>query len=199
MSDVRPVEESTGLGYVSTAWAVGTEGNEVPVMHARGHDVHVATLLGAAALLAKGCEHWHGTLVALFRPAEEAADGARSMVDDGLAALLPHIDVALAQHVLPAPAGLVGTRSGAVLSAADSIRITEHGPGAPHREGGVPGVRFAARARVRAVRRSSRSLRTTPPSPNASPRRSRSISASGSGSCRLRTDRATIEYVVHIR
>ncbi len=128
--DALPVEEATGLGYASTVRAVGADGTEVPVMHACGHDVHVAALLGAATLLAKGREYWGGTLVALFQPAEETADGARSMIDDGLAALLPHVDVALAQHVLPAPAGLVGTRSGAVLSAADSMRITVHGRGA---------------------------------------------------------------------
>ena len=66
----------------------------------------------------------------LFQPAEEVGDGARGMVDGGLADAIPSVDVALAQHVLPAPAGLVGTRRGPVLSAADSMRITVYGRGA---------------------------------------------------------------------
>lgn len=105
------------------------DGADVPVTHACGHDVHVACLLGAATLLAEKTEQWEGTLVALFQPAEEVADGARGMVDDGLAKLIPRPDVALAQHVLPGPAGVVGTRRGPVLSAADSMRITLHGRG----------------------------------------------------------------------
>ncbi|MGA5298951.1 amidohydrolase [Nucisporomicrobium flavum] len=123
--DALPVREATGLPYASTA----TSG-EVPVMHACGHDVHVACLLGAARLLAGARDAWRGTLVALFQPAEEAGDGARGMVDDGLAAIVPGVDVALAQHVMPFPAGLVGTHAGPVLSAADSMRITVHGRGA---------------------------------------------------------------------
>ena len=66
----------------------------------------------------------------LFQPAEEVGDGARGMVDDGLATVVGNVDVALAQHVLPMPAGVVGTRTGAVLSAADSMRVTLHGRGA---------------------------------------------------------------------
>ncbi|OBI72492.1 amidohydrolase [Mycobacterium sp. E740] len=128
--DALPVEEATGLDYASTVRSTDAHGDEVPVMHACGHDVHVAALLGAAQLLAEGSEHWAGTVVALFQPAEETSDGARAMVDDGLADLLPGVDVALAQHVLPAPAGRVGTAAGPLLSAADSMRVTVYGRGA---------------------------------------------------------------------
>ncbi|NRI69139.1 amidohydrolase [Rhodococcus sp. MS16] len=127
--DALPVREATGLAYASTAVASAADGDEVPVMHACGHDMHVACLLGAAQLLADGREHWNGTVIALFQPAEEVGDGARAMIDDRLGELLPTVDVALAQHVLPAPAGVVGTRSGPVLSAADSMRIIVHGRG----------------------------------------------------------------------
>ncbi|MDF2712999.1 MAG: amidohydrolase [Nonomuraea muscovyensis] len=126
--DALPVLEKTGLDYASTVFAT-EDGNQVPVMHACGHDVHVTALLGAAQLLADGADHWAGTVVALFQPAEETADGARAMVDDGLAALLPDVDVAFAQHVLPLPAGLVGTRAGPFMASADSIRVTVHGRG----------------------------------------------------------------------
>ena len=127
--DALPVGEETGLPYASTVTASDADGNPVPVMHACGHDVHVTCLLGAAQLLA-GTDAWHGTLVALFQPAEETGDGARGMVDDGLAQILPRVDVALAQHVMPFPAGRVGTHPGPILSAADSMRITVHGRGA---------------------------------------------------------------------
>jgi hippurate hydrolase len=128
--DALPVREQTDLPYASTETATDADGNQVPVMHACGHDLHVACLLGAAQLLAGGADAWHGTLVALFQPAEETGDGARGMVDDDLAGILPRIDVALAQHVMPFPAGRIGTRPGPVLSAADSMRITVHGRGA---------------------------------------------------------------------
>jgi hippurate hydrolase len=128
--DALPVEEQTALPYASTATATDQDGNVVPVMHACGHDVHVTCLLGAAALLASAREDWRGRVVALFQPAEELGDGARRMVDDGLADLVGHVDVAFGQHVLSFPSGLVGTRPGSALSAADSMRITVYGRGA---------------------------------------------------------------------
>jgi amidohydrolase len=127
--DALPVQEATGLSYASAVTAT-SDGIEVPVMHACGHDVHVACLVGAVELLAGSTEHWRGTLAAVFQPAEEVADGARSMVEDGLADLVGAVEVALCQHVLPFPSGRVGTRSGPTLSAADSMRITVHGRGA---------------------------------------------------------------------
>lgn len=128
--DALPVKETTGLDYASTVTAKDESGESTPVMHACGHDVHVATLATAAALLAAGNDQWKGTLVVLFQPAEEDGSGARGMVDDKLKKVVGAVDVAMAQHVLPMPSGFVGTRVGSVLSAADSMRITVHGRGA---------------------------------------------------------------------
>ena len=127
--DALPVREATGLPYSSVENAT-VDGVEVPVMHACGHDVHVACLLGAVDVLAGSRERWSGTVVAVFQPAEEVADGARGMVEDGLVDLVGRADVALCQHVLPFPAGQVATRPGPTLAAADSMRITVHGRGA---------------------------------------------------------------------
>jgi hippurate hydrolase len=127
--DALPVLERTGLPYASTQ----TTDDGTAVMHACGHDVHVTCLLGAVTLMARATDQWAGTLVAVFQPAEETADGAQGMLDDGLAGLaglVGRADAALAQHVLPYAAGRVLTRSGPTLSAADSMRITVHGRGA---------------------------------------------------------------------
>ncbi|MFC9165653.1 amidohydrolase [Streptomyces fungicidicus] len=128
--DALPVRERTGLPYASTATVTGEDGDEQPVMHACGHDVHVACLVGCARLLAGRRDAWRGTFVALFQPSEEQGNGAEAMIDDGLTTKSPRPDVVLAQHVLPYPAGYVGTRPGSFLSAADSLRVTVHGRGA---------------------------------------------------------------------
>ncbi|MGH7912716.1 MAG: amidohydrolase [Candidatus Dormibacteraceae bacterium] len=128
--DALPVEETTGLPYASKIVTTDPDGTSVPVMHACGHDVHVTCLLGAGQLMAEGRDQWAGTLVLLFQPAEETGDGASGMVADHLKRVLPAVDVAMAQHVLPAPAGVVGTSAGPILSAADSVRVTVHGRGA---------------------------------------------------------------------
>src|ERR1051325_10302041 len=82
--DALPVQEATGLPYASKATATDTTGKLVPVMHACGHDMHVAWLLGAATLFAKSTGSWNGTLMPVFQPAEETAAGAQAMIDDGL-------------------------------------------------------------------------------------------------------------------
>lgn len=133
--DALPIAEATGLEYASNTTTTDETGSEVPIMHACGHDMHVTWLLGAAHLLAASRGNWSGTLVVIFQPAEETGDGARSMLEGGLTGLIPKPDVALAQHLLPFPAGLVGTRSGPTLAGADNIRITLHGRGA---HGSIP-------------------------------------------------------------
>jgi hippurate hydrolase len=127
--DALPVKEDTGADYASTATGQDADGNEVPVAHACGHDIHVSCLLGMTKLMADHPGQWNGTLLALFQPAEETGDGAQGMIDDGLLTRIPAPDVALAQHVLRGVAGTAGTHSGPFLSAADSIKITVYGRG----------------------------------------------------------------------
>jgi amidohydrolase len=135
--DALPVKEATGLDYASTATSTDEAGATVDVMHACGHDMHVATLLGAAKLMADRRDKWSGTYIPLFQPAEETAAGAAAMVDDGLVGQVPKPDVAFAQHVMPNAAGRIGTTAGPILSAGDSLKITLHGAGAhgsmPHK------------------------------------------------------------------
>lgn len=127
--DGLPMKEESGLPYASTDTQTDSGGEPLPVAHSCGHDAHVACLLGAARLLAENRSAWHGTLVALFQPAEERGTGARGMVDAGLTKLIPTPDVALSQHVLAYPAGMVGTHPGPFLSTAVSMRIRLHGRG----------------------------------------------------------------------
>ena len=128
--DALPVQEATGLPYASTVTAIDRDGNTVPVMHACGHDMHVAWLVGATTLLAQARAAWRGTVMAVFQPAEETAEGARAMIDDGLLQRFPKPDVVLGQHVMTAPAGDLGSRPGVVTSAGDSLQIRLFGRGA---------------------------------------------------------------------
>jgi amidohydrolase len=128
--DALPVKEATGLPYASTATATDPSGNEVPVMHACGHDMHVTWLAGATALLAGARDKWSGTVMAVFQPAEETAQGAQAMIDDGLFDRFPKPAVILGQHVMPAPAGAIGYRPGTTQAAADSLEVRMFGRGA---------------------------------------------------------------------
>ena len=128
--DGLPVLEGTGLPYASTDRGVDPDGRDVPVMHACGHDMHVACLVGAAQHLAETQPSWSGTLVVVFQPAEELGAGAQAMIDDGLFERFPRPEVVLGQHVAPFPAGFLAVRAGTAFAAADSLRVTMFGRGA---------------------------------------------------------------------
>jgi amidohydrolase len=128
--DALPVREQTGLPYASTQTTTDRTGKTVPVMHACGHDMHVAWLIGAATLLAETRDSWKGTLMPVFQPAEETGTGAQAMVEGGLVTRFPKPDVVLGQHVMVGPAGSVGSRAGVITSAADSLQIRMFGRGA---------------------------------------------------------------------
>ena len=127
--DALPVYEETDLPYASTERARGPNGDDVPVMHACGHDMHMACLIGAVDRLWATRSNWAGTLIALFQPAEERGGGAQAMLDDGLYSRVPLPDIVLGQHVFPFASGSIGAHAGAAMASVDSLRVRLFGRG----------------------------------------------------------------------
>jgi hippurate hydrolase len=126
--DALPIEEKTGLPYASTVKAVDLNGKTQPVMHACGHDIHMAGWTGAAALLARHKDLWHGTVVMIGQPGEEVVQGARAMIADGLFKRFPRPDFAIAVHdTSDEPAGKVLIVPGFGMASVDSVDVTIFG------------------------------------------------------------------------
>ena len=135
--DALPIVENTGLPYASHVKVKRSDGAEVGVMHACGHDIHMTVFLGTARMLAQLKDQWRGTLVLIGQPAEEGVGGAKAMLRAGLFSKFPRPDYVLALHDATAlPAGVVGWREGTILAGGDSVDITVRGRGghgaAPH-------------------------------------------------------------------
>jgi amidohydrolase len=128
--DALPIEEQTGLPYASTVTTKNNAGETVPVMHACGHDIHMASWVGAATLLARSRIRWHGTLVFVGQPAEEVLHGAELMIKDGFYTRFPKPDFAIGLHDTNAlPAGRIGITSGPIFAASNAVDITFYGKG----------------------------------------------------------------------
>ena len=127
--DALPVEEKTGLPYASKVHTKDDSGNDVGVMHACGHDLHMATLIGTAAVMAHSKDTWQGTLMLIGQPAEETISGAKAMLADGLFTRFPKPDLGIALHDGNLPVGKVGVTPGFSSTNADSIRVTIYGKG----------------------------------------------------------------------
>jgi hippurate hydrolase len=128
--DALPVEEKTGLPYASTVKTKNDAGQEVSVMHACGHDIHITTFLGTAKMLAVLKDQWHGTLVMIGQPAEETVNGARAMLADGLYTRFPKPDFALALHdSADVAAGTITYCPGYAMASATSVDLVIRGLG----------------------------------------------------------------------
>ncbi|WP_439102217.1 amidohydrolase [Congregibacter sp.] len=128
--DGLPVKEDTGLPYASTARATEMNGQDVSVMHACGHDVHMTVVMAAALELLERRDEWQGTLMVIMQPAEERGAGARDMLADGLFERFPQPDYNLSVHTIATlPAGQIGYISGWMMANVDSVDITLHGVG----------------------------------------------------------------------
>lgn len=128
--DALPVSEATGLPYASKVTAKDRQGNDVGVMHACGHDIHITSLIGTARYLAANKSSWRGTVMFIGQPAEEIGAGALAMLNDGLFKRFPKPDFGLALHVdANIPVGKLGYRAGYFLANVDSVDITMRGKG----------------------------------------------------------------------
>ena len=128
--DALPVVEQTGLPFASTVTATPASGVETGVMHACGHDTHMAAWIGAAQQLVDHKDEWSGTLVMILQPAEELGEGALAMLEDGLYDRFPKPDYAIAFHdAAQFPAGMIGYSPGYALANVDSVDITVKGIG----------------------------------------------------------------------
>ena len=128
--DALPVEEKTGLPYASTVKTKNDAGQEVSVMHACGHDVHMTTLIGTAKMLAQLKDQWRGTLVLIGQPAEETVGGAKGMVADGLYSRVPRPDFTFTFHAgAELEAGKISYTPGYAMANSTSVEITIRGLG----------------------------------------------------------------------
>ena len=135
--DALPVQEKTGLPYASKVRTQNAAGETIPVMHACGHDLHMASWFATARLMAENKDKWQGTLMFVGQPAEELVSGAAAMLKDGLFTRFAKPDYALSLHDEAAlPAGTVGYHPGYFRASADSVDVTIFGQGghgaAPH-------------------------------------------------------------------
>ena len=129
-TDGLPVEEQTGLAYASRARAVEQNGQEVSVMHACGHDVHMTVGTETALNLAQRRNEWQGTLMVIAQPAEERGAGAKAMLNEGLFERFAKPDFNVSLHTLATlPAGQVGYVSGWMMANVDSVDIHLKGVG----------------------------------------------------------------------
>ena len=128
--DALPVTEKTNLPYASKIRAKDEQGNDVGVMHACGHDIHMTAFVGTARLLARLKNQWSGTVVMIGQPAEERGGGAQAMLKDGLFTRFPRPDYCLALHTDAAlQTGRIGYREGPVMASVDSVDVTIRGVG----------------------------------------------------------------------
>jgi hippurate hydrolase len=127
--DALPVAEDTGVPYASTVLAYGPGGQSVPVMHACGHDAHLACAAAAARWLAGHRDRWRGTLLMVGQPAEETLSGARALLEDGLYERITPPDEVLAQHTAPFPAGMVAHADGPLLAGSVTLEVVFEGDG----------------------------------------------------------------------
>jgi len=128
--DALPVDEKTGLPYASKVKTKNDLGQDVSVMHACGHDIHITNMLGTAKMLSELKEKWGGTLIILGQPAEETIDGARAMLRDGIYERFPKPDYTIALHDdANLPAGTVGYTPGYTLASSTSVDIKIRGLG----------------------------------------------------------------------
>ena len=128
--DALPMAEATGLPYEARGvTGTDTDGATVGVAHSCGHDMHVTWMLGAAEVMVNNRDAWRGTLMIVFQPGEETAEGANAMVADMPEGRFPKPDIILGQHVMVGEAGTVNYRAGVTLSAGDSLKIKLFGRG----------------------------------------------------------------------
>ena len=128
--DALPLKEQTGLPYASVVTGINQVGEQVSIMHACGHDIHMSVFVGTARRLVEMRDQWRGTLVMIGQPAEERGGGARAMLADGLYERFPKPDYNLALHdAASAPAGTIGYTPGYALANVDSVDIVVHGIG----------------------------------------------------------------------
>ncbi|MEO6528950.1 MAG: amidohydrolase [Gemmatimonadaceae bacterium] len=128
--DALPVTENTGLAFASKVRTKDDAGADVGVMHACGHDIHMAALAGTARIMAGSRTSWRGTLVLIGQPAEETISGAKAMIADGLLTRFPRPDFVLAVHDdAGLPAGIVGSHPGPILANSDALDVRIFGRG----------------------------------------------------------------------